>query len=299
MANEQRWREDRGYRGDQGGSRGDDGDRDWRRSSGSRAYEGTGYGGQSDWRGREGARWDQERSFAPRDYESEQRYGGGSYGSGRYGGENYGRYGEQGYAGGRYGGDGGEYGRGRYGGEGGDRGYGSGYGGGRGSYGYGGGMRESYGGRGQRDVGGFGDGGAYRQGYGGQDIESDQGWFGMSHGDHRGRGPKGYTRSDDRIRDDVQDRLCDDSWVDASDIDVTVDKGEVTLSGQVDSRNAKHRAETIVEDISGVKHVQNNLRIQESTTQAGRTSATTAGASGTGTTSSAAGSGTTGTSART
>ena len=78
----------------------------------------------------------------------------------------------------------------------------------------------------------------------------------------RGLGPKGYKRSDERISDDVHQRLTDDPWVDASDITVSVASGEVALSGTVDSREAKHRAERIVEDLSGVTHVQNNLRIR-------------------------------------
>lgn len=81
---------------------------------------------------------------------------------------------------------------------------------------------------------------------------------------HRGRGPKGYTRSDERINDEVHHRLTDDSWLDASDIEVSVKDGEVTLSGHVEDRFAKHRAEHCVEDVLGVKHVQNNLRIQAS-----------------------------------
>ena len=76
----------------------------------------------------------------------------------------------------------------------------------------------------------------------------------------RGLGPQGYKRSDDRISDEVHERLTDDSWLDASNISVSVVAGEVTLSGTVESREAKHRAERIVEDISGVAHVQNNLR---------------------------------------
>lgn len=76
----------------------------------------------------------------------------------------------------------------------------------------------------------------------------------------RGLGPQGYQRSDERISDEVHERLTDDSWLDASHIAVSVERGEVTLSGTVESREAKHRAERIVEDISGVAHVQNNLR---------------------------------------
>lgn len=82
---------------------------------------------------------------------------------------------------------------------------------------------------------------------------------------HRGRGPKGYTRSDERIRDDVNDRLTDDSHIDASDIEVSVQGGEVTLSGLVNSRFEKRHAEDIAETVSGVTHVQNNIRIMSAT----------------------------------
>lgn len=80
---------------------------------------------------------------------------------------------------------------------------------------------------------------------------------------YSGRGPKGYARSDERIREDVSDRLTDDWLVDASNIEVTVIGGEVTLAGTVDSRDAKHRAEDCAESVSGVRNVQNNLRVQQ------------------------------------
>jgi osmotically-inducible protein OsmY len=78
---------------------------------------------------------------------------------------------------------------------------------------------------------------------------------------HRGIGPKGYRRSDERINEEVHERLTDDPWLDASNIEVEVKDGEVTLTGHVDNREAKHRAERLVEDLSGVRHVQNNLRV--------------------------------------
>lgn len=89
---------------------------------------------------------------------------------------------------------------------------------------------------------------------------------------HRGMGPKGYKRSDERINEEVHERLTDDPWIDASNIRVEVKGGEVTLSGSVDNREAKHRAERLIEDISGVAHVQNNLRVEHgmSLTGAGR-----------------------------
>jgi len=81
---------------------------------------------------------------------------------------------------------------------------------------------------------------------------------------HRGKGPRGYRRSDSRILEDVNDRLSDDGSVDASDIEVTVKDGEVTLSGHVTDRWEKRRAEDCADDVSGVTHVQNNLRVRTS-----------------------------------
>lgn len=81
--------------------------------------------------------------------------------------------------------------------------------------------------------------------------------------DYRGHGPSDYTRSDDRIREDVNDRLTDDPRVDARHVSVSVANGEVTLNGTVASREAKRRAEDCIDRISGVKHVQNNLRVQQ------------------------------------
>ena len=81
---------------------------------------------------------------------------------------------------------------------------------------------------------------------------------------YRGRGPANYTRSDERIREDACDALTEDWSVDASGIQVTVQNGEVTLDGTVPSREQKRRAEDCVDDLSGVRNVQNNLRVDES-----------------------------------
>jgi hypothetical protein len=99
-----------------------------------------------------------------------------------------------------------------------------------------------------RDYGGW-----YGRGTGRADLGREEGGF-------RGRGPKGYRRSDERIREDVSDRLADAADVDASDIEVAVQDGEVTLSGTVDGRHARRRAEDLAESVSGVRYVQNNLR---------------------------------------
>jgi osmotically-inducible protein OsmY len=58
--------------------------------------------------------------------------------------------------------------------------------------------------------------------------------------------------------------LTDDWYVDASDVEVTVNNGMVTLTGLVDSRDAKRRAEDIVECVSGVTDVSNQLRVGRS-----------------------------------
>ncbi|MGK9170958.1 BON domain-containing protein [Inquilinus limosus] len=87
--------------------------------------------------------------------------------------------------------------------------------------------------------------------------------FGRGMEGFRGRGPRGYTRSDERIREDVCDRLTDDPAVDASEIEVTVSNSEVTLTGMVNSRDQRRRAEDCAEQVSGVDHVQNNLRVKK------------------------------------
>ncbi len=213
----------------------------------------------------------------------------GRYGSG-FGDDQYGAsrgHGQQGRSGGdqsdmRYGqlGQGG-YGQGRYGdtgqgvfGQSGRAGYGGPYmgqGGNRQAGGYGGsdqGWTSSDWNRGER---------GHDRGFlerAGDEVSS---WFGddearrRREADHRGKGPRGYTRSDDRIREDVSDKLSDDPMVDASDIDVTVENGEVTLSGEVSSRQAKRQAEDCVDHVAGVRHVQNNLRVKTSG-QSGETS---------------------------
>lgn len=78
---------------------------------------------------------------------------------------------------------------------------------------------------------------------------------------YAGRGPRGYRRSDDRICEDVCDRLTEDPSVDASDVEVHVADGEVTLAGSVESRWEKRRAEDDAMSTSGVRDVVNRLRV--------------------------------------
>lgn len=81
-------------------------------------------------------------------------------------------------------------------------------------------------------------------------------------GAHSGRGPKGYRRSDERIREEVCDHLTADSDVDASELSVTVKDSEVTLEGSVDSRWMKRRAEDCADGVHGVTQVHNRLQVR-------------------------------------
>jgi BON domain len=96
-------------------------------------------------------------------------------------------------------------------------------------------------------------------------------------GGFRGRGPRGYERSSDRIREDVCEWLTDDDEVDASNIEVQVERGVVILGGSVPDRGQKRRAEDIAERARGVRDVRNQLEIGDDmvgdlSQRAGRTS---------------------------
>ncbi len=140
-----------------------------------------------------------------------------------------------------------------------------------------------------RERAAFDDDGRHRYGRGAMHTgprQSDPGWYGTRDYDRyalggryggrpygsesmggtasmAGKGPKGYKRSDERIREDVCDCLTDDPELDASAIEVKVKDGEVTLSGAVDSRHAKRHAEHLIDQVSGVRDVHNGLNVQE------------------------------------
>lgn len=78
---------------------------------------------------------------------------------------------------------------------------------------------------------------------------------------HKPHGPKDYVRSDDRIREDICERLTYSEYIDASGVDVFVESGNVTLAGNVPDRRMKHTIEDIVESCLGVRNVDNRLRV--------------------------------------
>ncbi len=81
-------------------------------------------------------------------------------------------------------------------------------------------------------------------------------------GSYAGLGPKGHHRSDERIREDICDGLARNRYVDAREIEVGVKDGIVTLSGSVKDRLQKKIAEGVVDIVSGVLDVQNQLWIE-------------------------------------
>ena len=160
--------------------------------------------------------------------------------------------------------------------------------------------------RGQRDFRargsagqGYGQQGYGAQGYGAQhqDYRAQGYGYGSQGGQqhsqasrqgrsYRGMGPRNYTRSDERIREDLNERLTDAHDIDASGLSVEVNNGVVTLTGSVDQRWMKHRAEDIADSCSGVRDVRNQIQVQREGAQSqgmqspGRGSGSGAGAYG-------------------
>jgi osmotically-inducible protein OsmY len=97
----------------------------------------------------------------------------------------------------------------------------------------------------------------------------------------RGKPPKGYQRSDDRLRELICERLMEDGRIDASEVEIEVQGGRVTLNGSVDSRMAKYQIEDVIEQF-GVDDVQNNLRVSRG--ESGSMSSSTSGSPGVGST---------------
>ncbi len=90
-------------------------------------------------------------------------------------------------------------------------------------------------------------------GYQSQDLQESRG--------HAGKGPKGYKRSDEKIHDEICDLLTTHYDIDASELEVEVKEGVVTLGGAVESRRIKRLAEDLVADMNGVKDVRNQIKV--------------------------------------
>lgn len=123
---------------------------------------------------------------------------------------------------------------------------------------------------------GYGDQGYGSRSYGNQSSigQGSRGEYGQAYAGRgfSGRGPKGYQRSDERIKEQLCERLTDDDNIDAGEITIEVKNGEATLTGTVGSREEKRAAEELAERSPGVREVQNHLRVtqERSSSQSGQ-----------------------------
>lgn len=106
---------------------------------------------------------------------------------------------------------------------------------------------------GQGDQGSYGGQGPYGGNYGWASQVGAQG--------RMRRGPKGYTRSDERLKEDIAERLMYAWDVEASDVSLEVQNGKVVLEGTVPERRMKHAIEDIVDNCPGVQDIDNRVRV--------------------------------------
>lgn len=112
---------------------------------------------------------------------------------------------------------------------------------------------------------GAGESGSYASGYR-SDLSREPGRSGRS---YRGMGPRSYTRSDERLLEDVNERLTEDDYLDATEINVRCVNGVITLEGSVAERWMKHRAEDLADASSGVKQVDNRIQVRSQSERMG------------------------------
>jgi len=206
-------------------------------------------------RGDRGGYWEDQPSESPERYGAQGGYGGGrGFESNRSGWRGYdermgyqGSYGPSGYGPGGYGPGG--YGASPY----------------RQSMGYQGGYGPDSYGPGDYRLMGFHEGGSPERSFSsyGEPQRQRDSHRHSGQGPHRGKGPVGYQRSDERLREMISESLADDDQIDASQIEVTVKNGEVTLIGTVEDRQTKREAEECACSVSGVRDLQNQLRVRD------------------------------------
>ncbi len=67
--------------------------------------------------------------------------------------------------------------------------------------------------------------------------------------------------ADERIWEEVHDRLMRHPDLDVAEVEIEVEEAEVTLAGRVDSREAKWLAEEVTRTVPGVQGVHNRLKV--------------------------------------
>ena len=79
--------------------------------------------------------------------------------------------------------------------------------------------------------------------------------------DHRGKGPRGFKRSDERYQEIACEILTEDPRIDAHDVDVHVQEGELLLTGFVESRRTKFLIEDLLANALDCE-ITNRLQIR-------------------------------------
>jgi osmotically-inducible protein OsmY len=83
---------------------------------------------------------------------------------------------------------------------------------------------------------------------------------------NRGKGPRNYKPSDERLLERVSDLYYEHPHLDASGIEISVQNGELMLTGYVADRYEKRLAEDLAEKISAITNIENRLKIYQATT---------------------------------
>lgn len=76
------------------------------------------------------------------------------------------------------------------------------------------------------------------------------------------RAKRGRRRPDESLAQEIHEILTKDPELDATEIEVEVEGGAVTLTGEVHDPDARLLAEELVESLPGVREVHNRLRVE-------------------------------------
>jgi osmotically-inducible protein OsmY len=78
--------------------------------------------------------------------------------------------------------------------------------------------------------------------------------------DPRAGGPADQ-RPDETIWEDIHEHLTTNPDLDATEVEIVVEEGDVTLTGRVDTRESKWLAEEIARAVPGVVELHNRLKV--------------------------------------
>ncbi len=70
------------------------------------------------------------------------------------------------------------------------------------------------------------------------------------------------NETDKTLEEEVRKKLLSNGEVDTHNFDIAVEEGVVKLEGDVSGRHAKKVVDHCLEDIEGIRHVENKLKIR-------------------------------------